>query len=648
MPLQSFSKPKPIKNKSGSILAFSLIILSMMLTIAVGIASVEMVQKKNASSTQFSVQAYQVADGGSQLALKKINAVIALNQTIATAFPSCQSPGNVVGLTDMNAGGLTGTSYDLVFLKADGTQAACSDLASLVTNLKSTGKYQNTVRAVNISVGALCGTYSVVGSGSDSNTYGTVKGADGNCWLDRNLGATQVATAYNDSASYGWYYQWGRRTDGHQVSTSGTTSTLSSSDSPGNGNFILAPSSPYDWRSGQNNALWQGVSGTNNPCPTGFRIPTQPEWAAWVTAAGITNYITAFSSNLKLTAAGTRVNGGGALYNQGASGFYWSSSVTGIHAYYLYFGSGGVYPALYDYRANGFSVRCIRDAGAAPTAAPSFACAGTIPNNSSIFAGDDTGLTTNTAYSHSSTGTSAKCEYYCNSGFTWNNSTSTCNAAFACGTSTVTGSSGDTNTYGTVLGADGNCWLDRNLGATQVATSKTDASAYGWYYEWGRATDGHQLSTSSTTATLATTDTPGNAFFITNSSGNFDWRNPQNNNLWQGVAGVNNPCPAGYRLPTSAEWINFTYALGITTNTGTQIGTSGYPDALFASTLKIPLVGFRHGAGSWSDLGSGGNYWSSSPSGTNAAYLDFDSSFVNPANTGGGRADGFSVRCIRN
>ena len=360
MPTQ---KTKTPSTKQGSILAFSLIILSMMLTIAVGIASVEMVQKKNASSTQFSVQAYQVADGGSQLALKKINAVIALNQTIATAFPSCQSPGNVVGLTDMNAGGLTGTSYDLVFLKADGTQAACSDLASLVTNLKSTGKYQNTVRAVNISVGALCGTYSVVGSGSDSNTYGTVKGADGNCWLDRNLGATQVATAYNDSASYGWYYQWGRRTDGHQVSTSGTTSTLSSSDSPGNGNFILAPSSPYDWRSPQNDSLWQGVSGTNNPCPTGFRIPTQPEWAAWVTAAGITSYTTAFSSNLKLTAAGGRDFGGGTLHDQGAVGYYWSSSVTGIYAYVLYFNSGGVNPAASSIRVNGFSVRCIRNTG---------------------------------------------------------------------------------------------------------------------------------------------------------------------------------------------------------------------------------------------------------------------------------------------
>jgi hypothetical protein len=33
-------------------------------------------------------------------------------------------------------------------------------------------------------------------------------------WLDRNLGATQVATKVDDSAAYGDYYQWGRAKDG--------------------------------------------------------------------------------------------------------------------------------------------------------------------------------------------------------------------------------------------------------------------------------------------------------------------------------------------------------------------------------------------------------------------------------------------------
>jgi hypothetical protein len=52
----------------------------------------------------------------------------------------------------------------------------------------------------------------------------------------------------------------------------------------------------------------------------------------------------------------------------------------------------------------------------------------------------------------------------------------------------------------------GKTWMDRNLGATQVATSSTDAAAYGDLYQWGRGNDGHQCRTSSTTTELSATD----------------------------------------------------------------------------------------------------------------------------------------------
>ena len=98
--------------------------------------------------------------------------------------------------------------------------------------------------------------------------------------MDRNLGATQAATSSTDVDAYGDLYQWGRRSDGHQCRTSATTSTLSSTDQPAHGNFIIAPSSPYDWRSPQNANLWQGVNGINNPCPSGYRLPTEAELEA--------------------------------------------------------------------------------------------------------------------------------------------------------------------------------------------------------------------------------------------------------------------------------------------------------------------------------------------------------------------------------
>ncbi|MCX8486231.1 MAG: hypothetical protein ORN53_03470, partial [Crocinitomicaceae bacterium] len=45
--------------------------------------------------------------------------------------------------------------------------------------------------------------------------------------------------------------------------------------------------------------------------------------------------------------------------------------------------------------------------------------------------------------------------------------------------------------YGTVISPyTAKVWMDRNLGASQVATSSNDAASYGDLYQWGRATDG--------------------------------------------------------------------------------------------------------------------------------------------------------------
>jgi len=196
---------------------------------------------------------------------------------------------------------------------------------------------------------------------NDSITYSTILADDGNCWLASNLGTANIATAYNDSSAYGAYYQWGRLADGHQISTSGTTATNSSGDVPGHGNFITESSSPYDWRVPQNDNLWQGVDGTNNPCPAGWRLPTQAEWATLVSAEGITNYTTAYASSLKLTAAGYRNRSDGSFLTQGSFGHFWSSSPNGTKAYHLYFGSSGVGPANGIDRAYGLSVRCLKN-----------------------------------------------------------------------------------------------------------------------------------------------------------------------------------------------------------------------------------------------------------------------------------------------
>lgn len=188
---------------------------------------------------------------------------------------------------------------------------------------------------------------------------GTVTSA-GQVWMDRNLGASRVATSSTDSAAYGDLYQWGRGADGHQLRTSPTTATTSATDAPGHGSFITTNTTPYDWRVPQNNSLWQGVSGTNNPCPAGFRLPTDTELdterASWVSndPAG------AYASPLKLVVAGDRSRYVGALSSVGSVGRYWSGTVFDSYARFLSFESGdaGMYS---NYRVNGYSLRCLKD-----------------------------------------------------------------------------------------------------------------------------------------------------------------------------------------------------------------------------------------------------------------------------------------------
>lgn len=194
----------------------------------------------------------------------------------------------------------------------------------------------------------------------------------GKVWMDRNLGAFRAATAMDDVQSYGSLYQWGRGSDGHQcvnrftgdgVTTSSDTSTLSSLDTPGHGNYITTSSPPNNWRNPQNQNLWQGANGTNNPCPNGYRIPTsvelEAERASWVTssAAG------AFASPLKISLAGARSisNYPSALQYQNSDGRYWSSTNYNANASnHLYISGGNSYVG-YSNRATGESVRCIKN-----------------------------------------------------------------------------------------------------------------------------------------------------------------------------------------------------------------------------------------------------------------------------------------------
>jgi hypothetical protein len=500
----------------------------------------------------------------------------------------------------------------------------------------------------------------------------------GKIWMDRNLGASQVAVSSTDAASYGDLYQWGRGNDGHQCRNSSTTTTLSASDTPGNADFITAPNTPFDWRSPQNASLWQGVNGVNNPCPSGYRIPTDPELVAERLSWSVNTSVGAFASVLKLPMAGYRSNSGSAsLLSVGAFAYYWSSTVGGTLSRPLYFGSSDAGASDF-YRAYGFSVRCIKDASAIPATLGALNCGSSSINGTLTSGTAATGVSASVPYTGGNGGSYAA-QTISSTGVTGLTATLTSGTlangagslSFAIsGTPASSGIAGFALIIGgqsctftvavqSALAAQypagsvfcaagptaivdvtnpttGKIWMDRNLGATQVAVASIDANSYGDLYQWGRRSDGHQCRTSSETSALSSIDQPAHGNFITINSGNDDWRSPQNVNLWQGVNGINNPCPSGYRLPTETE-INAERLSWVTNNASGSFG----------SPLKWPVAGLRSNSnGAISGVGVSGVYWSSTVAGFYSRDLGFDSgsAYMESRN----RARGYSVRCIKN
>ncbi len=188
--------------------------------------------------------------------------------------------------------------------------------------------------------------------------YGSVESAGGACWMDRNLGASQVAGSFYDRESFGDLYQWGRLEDGHQDRRSGTTTNLSDSDVPGHGDFIISESDPFDWRFPQNDNLWKGDGGRNDVCPPGWRLPTWEEWDEEVSDWDRKNRRGAFNSSLKLPAAGLRSNNQ-KLFDIGRRGYYWGSDVDSIYTGLLNFNRRSAIVNVSS-RAGSRSVRCIR------------------------------------------------------------------------------------------------------------------------------------------------------------------------------------------------------------------------------------------------------------------------------------------------
>jgi uncharacterized protein (TIGR02145 family) len=177
------------------------------------------------------------------------------------------------------------------------------------------------------------------------------------------------------------------------------------------GKFIRRTSNNYDWIAGTDavyDKRWNAGSEASptkaaaDPCPDGWRVPTRTEWASiygtttntgggdvaytnakvnqWVhnfavppagdagthgisltpsTVSGNTTY--GASPTLFLSAGDDRNRDHATIDNSGTASIYWSSTVTGVSAYYLRCYSTHVNPSSTLPRSYGSSVRCVAE-----------------------------------------------------------------------------------------------------------------------------------------------------------------------------------------------------------------------------------------------------------------------------------------------
>lgn len=185
------------------------------------------------------------------------------------------------------------------------------------------------------------------------------------------------------------------------------------------------------------------------------------------------------------------------------------------------------------------------------------------------------------------------------------------------------------SSYGTITSSvTGRVWLDRNLGASQACTSKTDSSCYGDYYQWGRDADGHEKVNSGTTSTKSSSITPSHGNFISGIVQPYDWTTADVDGLGREASW--NPCPTGYRVPT--------------TNEIEAESLSNNSDAF--EKLLFPSAGYRGYEGSMHSQGDYGLLWTSDPVDVDYAnYLRYfdDDAYIRYT----GRIGGLNVRCIQ-
>src|SRR5574344_957952 len=217
--------------------------------------------------------------------------------------------------------------------------------------------------------------------------YGAGTTISSTTWAPVNCG--YEATKYK----YGKLYQWGRKYgqgyDGNDATypfdeniVNGPVELSVGEDAANAEKFYKNTTSPYDWLTSKTDNLWNTGTETvpvrteNDPCPTGWRIPTQTELYALIgNADGKGNWTTKDGQNGRWfdgTTGTTQTSGVflpaagfwyyvGDGYNRLTYGTYWSSTSVSQNAYFLSFFDSETKMKNDFARAYGLAVRCVKN-----------------------------------------------------------------------------------------------------------------------------------------------------------------------------------------------------------------------------------------------------------------------------------------------
>ncbi len=517
----------------------------------------------------------------------------------------------------------------------------------------------------------------------DANSYiengicfgeGIVK--NGVIWAPVNCGF-EPATDTTRGYPYGKFYQWGRiygqGSDAEFDQTvpevvTGRVTTSQGQLEGNKGKFYAQVEEPYDWNIAPDPTLWNigtvevPVKSEYDPCPVGWRLPTEIEVQSIL------------GDKEFLPRAGYNDCTDGRYAQRDNIGFYWTSTTDGAKSKFFFVHATGTGVSS-NPRANGYTVRCVRDGQAAVTgitvSRPSLA----------LYVGQSETITAKVEPDDAA-----------NKLITWSSSDESIAVvengkitAIKAGTATITATSVDGNfpatcfvtvnpvyyiengvNFGEGIYVAGAIWAPVNCGY-EAATDDEKGFPYGKLYQWGRRYgQGYTTDYDSTVPEISAgpvgvenSRNPASAnVFFTNPVSPNDWSLVKQDNLWNRESDIepdktaNDPCPEGWRVPTWKELS----ALGSGNHSSLVTLGSGVSGMWFSGdkpfSSSVSAIFLPAGGERLCDTGvemyrnERGYYWSSAPNGVSAFCLYFYNG-DSRTDMSLGRANGSSLRCVK-